>query len=117
MIWGYLQNRQQRTKIGSSYSIWEDITSGVSQGSVLGHFLFIIFLCDFFLEYDINYFANYADNTKIYTVVDENTKEVLTNLSTLAPKKYTHGWLTIKRKRAMANFICFRVLKRALAFK
>ena len=71
IIWGYLQNRTQRTKIGLSYSIWEDITSGVSQGPILGPLLFIIFLCDFFLEYRNNYFANYADNT-----VDENKKSV-----------------------------------------
>ena len=69
----------------------EDITSGVSQGSILGHLLFIIFLCHLFLEYGNNCFANYAYNTNIYTV-DENTKEALTNLSTLAPKKI-YTWL------------------------
>ena len=37
--------------------------------------MFIIFLCVFFLEYRNKYFANYADNTKIYTV-DENKKPV-----------------------------------------
>ena len=62
-------------KIGSSYSIWEDITSGVSQGSILGALLFNVFLCDFFLEYENNYFANFAGNTKKY-IVDENTKSV-----------------------------------------
>ena len=38
---------------------------------------------DFFLEYGNNYFDNYADNTKI-RIVDENTKELLINLSPLA---------------------------------
>ena len=42
-----------------------------------------VFICDFFLEYGNNYFANYADNTKV-RIVDENTKKVLTNLSALA---------------------------------
>ena len=42
-----------------------------------------VFICDFFLEYGNKYFANYADNTKI-RIVDENTKEVLKNLSALA---------------------------------
>ena len=91
MIQVYLQNqKQKRTKIRSSYSIWKDITFVVSQGSILGHLLFNIFLCDIFLEYGNNYFANYADNTKIYTA-DENTNEVLTNLSSLAKNIHMAG--------------------------
>ena len=54
-----------------------------SQGLILGPLLINIFICDIFLEYGNNYFANYADNTKI-RIVDENTKEVLKNLSPLA---------------------------------
>ena len=95
-------NQKQRTKIGSSYSIWEDIASGVSQGSILGPLLLNIFLCDFFLECGNNYFTNYAYNTKIYNV-DENTKEALTNRSTLTQKIYIHGSLTINQKRTTAN--------------
>ena len=79
----YLKNWKQRTKFGSSYSIWEDITSGVPQGSILGPLLINVFICDIFLEYENNYFTIYADNTKI-RIADENTKEVLKNLSALA---------------------------------
>ena len=97
MIQDYLQNRKQRIKIGSSSSIWEDTTSGVSQGSILGPLLFNVFLCDFSLEYGNNYFTNYADNTKIY-IVDKHTNEVLTKLSTLAQK--IHIWFANNQTKA-----------------
>ena len=82
MIQGYFQNRKQRTKIGSS-SVFGRTLLLEFQGSVLGPLLINVFICDIFLEYGNNYFAKYADNTKI-CIVDENTKELLKNLSPLA---------------------------------
>ena len=58
----YLQNWKQRTKIGSSYSLWEEIVSVVPQGSVLWPLLINIFLCDSFLCIEKNCFINYADD-------------------------------------------------------
>ena len=63
-------------------------------------------------EYKSNSFSNYTDNAEIH-IVDENTKEVLKNLSALAQKEYIQGWLTIKQKGTMTNVICFWVLKGA----
>ena len=97
MIQDYLQNRKQRTKIGSSYSSWEDITSGIPQGSILGTLLLNIFLCDLFHEYQNNYFANSADDTTPY-VTGDNTTEVLTNLSNLAQKLLT--WFANNKMKA-----------------
>ena len=76
LITDYLQIRKQKTKIGSIYSDWEDIISGVPQGSVLGPLLFNIFLCDLLLEDENNYFTNYADDTTAYSV-GKNTTKVL----------------------------------------
>ena len=76
LIKGYLQYRKQRTKIESSYSNWEYITSGVPQGSILGLLFLNITLCDLFFEDENNCFANYADDTTPY-LVGTTTAEVL----------------------------------------
>ena len=41
----YFTNRKQKTKIGSSFSDFLNIRFGVSQGSILGPPLFIIYKC------------------------------------------------------------------------
>ena len=35
----YLSNRHQRTKVGGEFSTWEELLTGVHQGSVLGPLL------------------------------------------------------------------------------
>ena len=97
MIQDYLMNRKQRTKIGSSYSTWEEIISGVPQGSILGPLLFNIFLCDLFLEHEGYFFSNYADDTTPY-VVGKNTTEVLENLTDITQKLFT--WFASNQMKA-----------------
>ena len=97
MIQDYLQNRKQRTKIGSSYSAWENITVGVPQGSILGPLLFNIFLCDLFLEHENSWFTNYADDTTPYAVAND-TIEVLENLTNITRKLFT--WFANNQMKA-----------------
>ena len=62
LIHNYLSNRKQGTKTNSAYSSWHKIIFGVPQGSVLGSFLFNIFLIDLFFiikGFDI---ATYTDD-------------------------------------------------------
>ena len=66
LIFDYLTNRKQRTKIGNDYSSWTEILYGVPQGSILGPLLFNIFICDLFLITDDFEMANYVDDTTPY---------------------------------------------------
>ena len=61
----YLTNRKQRTKIGSSFSSWYDIDTGVPQGSILGPLLFNIFINDLF--FSITKKSNFADDNTLYS--------------------------------------------------
>ena len=67
--------------LGSSYCTWKNIIPGVSQGSILWHLLFNMFLCDLC---DISY----ADDTTPY-VASKITTEVLENLTNITYKLFT----------------------------
>ena len=64
VIYGYVNNRVQVTKIRSYYNEILDIIFGVCQGSILGRLLFNINIIDLFYRSD---FSNYADDTTVGT--------------------------------------------------
>ena len=97
LVHSYLQNCKQRTKIGSSYSPWEEIVSGVPQGSILGPLLFNIFLSVLFLSIENNYFTNYADDTTPY-VIGNNPDEVVSELKDITEKLFT--WFSQNEMKA-----------------
>ena len=75
----YLTDWKYRTKKVHAYSSWENITSDVPQGLILGPLLFNIDSCDLFFvskNYDI---VNYADDNKHY-VTGETIESVIGSL-------------------------------------
>ena len=60
----WLKDRKQRVSLNGRYSKWQEVLSGVPQGSVLGPLLFLIFIND--IEEDvISKVCKFADDTKI----------------------------------------------------
>ena len=45
-IESFLLDRKQRVRVGNAYSDWAAVESGIPQGTVLGPFLFIVYISD-----------------------------------------------------------------------
>ncbi len=91
-IEAFLKNRIQRVVQGDIVSNWKDIFSGVPQGSVIGHFLFVIYINDM-PESLINITKLYADDTKIISKVSqiENENSLQKDLDTAS--EWSSNWL------------------------
>ena len=81
----YLKNRSHRVNINNNFSTWGEIIAGVSQGSILGHLLFNIFINGIFYFKYKSYLSNYADDNVLYTFAS-NMTEVKDKLSQDLPK-------------------------------
>ena len=100
LVYDYLSDRSQKTKVGSSFSDYLDIIYGVPQGSILGPLLFNIDLCDLFFEDYSSDFANYADDTTPYEC-GPTLNEVMNNLEITTEKMFE--WFSFNNLKANAS--------------
>ena len=71
-IENWLSGRKQRVVLNGQFLDWEDVLSGVPQGSVLGPLLFVIYINDID-DSVVCKILKFADDTKIYSSVGSAT--------------------------------------------
>ena len=68
VITDFLNLRKQRIVLNGQYSSWTGIESGLSQGSILGRLLFLIYINDIFDGLTTNV-KLFGDDTSLFSIV------------------------------------------------
>ena len=79
LIYNYLTDLKQRTKISFSYSEWYDIIRGVPLGSILDLLFFNLLINDLLLFIERTNICNFSDDNTIYSC-NINLQTILKNL-------------------------------------
>lgn len=94
LIKSYLSNRKQRVKTNGVHSQYQQVNTGVPQGTILGPLLFIIYINDMLELLPNDIISAFADDTAII-VKGEKWSEVETSMNYYLNKIST--WLALNR--------------------
>ena len=88
----FLLNRRQRVVLRNGVSSWQNVLSGVPQGSILGPLLFLIYVNDM-PDIVATTAKMFADDTKVYNKIKviENCHELQDDLNNLSA--WSYKWL------------------------
>ena len=107
LLLDYLTSRKQRVKIGSSYSVWNEIKRGVPQGSILRPLLFNVFVNDIFMFIEKSEICSFADDNTIYDC-GKDLSNILENLK--HDMKILLKWFRINSLQANPGKFQFMIL-------
>ena len=92
LLGNYLSDKFQRVILNRQTSSWRPVIAGVPQGSVLGPFLFLVYINDLpnQLKSSVKLFA---DDTSLFTIVkDKNESANTLNNDLLLISKWAYNW-------------------------
>lgn len=90
----YLIDRKQRVINEGFQSTWMDTSAGVPQGSVLGPYLFLLYINDIVDNINSN-IRLFADDTSLFTVIENADSIPILNEDIYNIAKWSHEWCII----------------------
>ena len=99
-----LTRRKQRIKIGSSFSSWSHINTGVLQRSILGLLSFSIFINDLFFSIQKSEVCNFADDNTLFCG-DKNLDLVFLNLNSELIRESFNLWSWVQIRMTVLTWM------------